>query len=113
VGSHRGVLALVHRSRAVVQLSEGFGEVLCVNQLVGRILHAHLPTMGRARWRRDEEELASIREGEMLIALVDGSRHAKVYTALLAHDSLVVPDLADGNGGLLVKERDDDATERF
>lgn len=113
VGSHRRVLVLVHRSGAVVQLSEGFGEILSVNQLVGRILHAHLPTVGRARWGRDEEELAGVRKGEMLIALVDRSGHAKVDAALLAHDSLVIPDLADGNGGLLVKEGDDDATEGF
>lgn len=96
-----------------MQLSERIGEILGVNQLVGRILHAHLPTVGRARWGRDEEELSSVRKSEMLIAFVDGSGHAKVDTALLAHDSLVVPYLADGDGGLLVKEGDDDATEGF
>jgi hypothetical protein len=49
----------------------------------------------------------------MLIALVDGSGHAKVDTALLTHDGLIVPDLADSDGGLLVEEGDDDATEGF
>jgi hypothetical protein len=109
--SHRRVLVLVHRSGAVVQLSKRISKVLSVDQLVGRIFETHLPAVGRARWGRNEEELAGVRKSEMLVSLVDWSRHAKVDTALLAHDSLVIPDLADGDGGLLVKERDDDAAE--
>jgi hypothetical protein len=111
--SHRRVLVLVHRPGAVVQLSERISKILSVDQLVGRIFKTHLPTVGRARWGRNEEELASIRKSEMLVSLVDWSGHAKVDTALLAHDSLVIPDLADGDGGLLVIERDDDAAERL
>lgn len=94
-----------------MQLSKRISKVLSVDQLVGRIFKTHLPAVGRARWGRNEEELASVRKSEMLVSLVDWSRHAKVDTALLAHDSLVIPDLADGDGSLLVKERDDDTAE--
>lgn len=95
----------------MVQLSKRISEILSVDQLVGRILEAHLPAMGRTRWRRDEEELASIRKSKVLIALIDGCRHAKVDSALLTHDCLVIPYLANGDSSLLVKEGDDNATE--
>jgi hypothetical protein len=97
----------------VVQLSKRISEILSVDQLVGRILEAHLPAMGRARWWRDEEELASIRKSKVLIALVDRCRHAKVDTALLTHDSLVIPYLANGDSSLLVEEGDNDTAEGF
>lgn len=84
-----------------------------MHELVGSILETILPAMGRARGRRDEEELAGVGESKMLISLVDRCRLAKVDAALLTHDGLVVPDLSDGDGGLLVVEGDDDASERL
>jgi len=49
----------------------------------------------------------------VLISLIDRCRLAKVDAALLTHDDFVVPDLSDGDGGLLVVEGDDDASERL
>lgn len=95
----------------MVQLGEGIGKVLSVDKLVGGILETVLPAVRRAWGRRDEEELASIGKGEMLVAGVEGSRLTEVDLELLTQEFLTVPDLADVDGGLLVEEGDDDATE--
>lgn len=104
---------VVDGTGAVVQLSQGVGQVLGVHELVGSVLETVLPAVGRAGRRRDEEELAGVGESEVLISLIDRCRLAKVDAALLTHDDLVVPDLSDGDGGLLVVEGDDDASERL
>lgn len=104
---------VVDGTGAVVQLSQSVGQVLGVHELVGSVLETVLPAVGRARRRRDEEELAGVGKSEVLISLIDRCRLAKVDAALLTHDSLVVPDLSDGDGGLLVVEGDDDASERL
>lgn len=104
---------VVDGAGAVVQLGQGVGQVLGVDELVGGVLEADLPAVGRAGRGGDEEELAGVGEGEVLVPLVDGGGLSKVDAALLAHDGLAVPDLADGDGGLLVVEGDDDAAERL
>lgn len=103
----------VDGSRAVVQLGERLGEVLGVDELVGRVLETHLPAMGRRGGRRDEEELARIGKREMLILDLDGRALAKVDLEPLPHDGLAIPDRADGDGGLVVPEGDEDAAERL
>jgi hypothetical protein len=95
----------------MVQLGKCISQILSVDQLVGRILKAHLPAVRRARRGRDEEELAGVGESEVLVALVDGRGFSKVDAALLAHDGLIIPDLADVYCGLLIEEGDDDAAE--
>lgn len=99
----------------VPQLGERLGEILGVHHGVGGILHALLPVVGRARGRADEEELAGVGQGQVLVGggYVDGGGLAKVDAAALAEDGLTVPDGADGDGGLLVEEGDDDAAERL
>lgn len=104
---------VVDGTGAVVKLSQSIGQVLGVHELVGSILETILPAVGRARGRRDEEELAGVGKSEVLISLIDRCRLAKVDAALLTHDGLVVPDLSDGDGRLLVVEGDDDASERL
>ena len=108
-GGHGGVED--GRVGLVVELGEGGGEVIGVDELVGGVLEAHLPAVGRARGWGDEEELAGVGEGEMLVAGTDGCVLAKVDLDLLAEDGLAVPYLADEDGAVLVKEGDDDATE--
>lgn len=98
---------------AVVQLGEGLCEVLGVDELVRGVLEAHLPAVRRAGRGRDEEELAGVGQLEVLGLGVGGGGLAKVDLELLAHDALAVPDLADGDGGVLVEEGDDDAPERL
>lgn len=99
----------------VPQLGKGLSEILSVHHGVGGILHALLPVVGRARGRADEEELAGIGQGQMLVGggYVDGGWLAKVDAAALAEDGLTVPDGADGNSGLLVEKGDDDAAKRL
>lgn len=83
-----------------------------MDELVRGVLEAHLPAVGRA-WRRgDEEELSGVGEGEVVgLGLVYRGRLAKVDLDALAHDGLAVPDLADGESGLDGVEGDDDAAE--
>lgn len=97
----------------VVQLVEGGGQVVGVHELVGGVLEAHLPAVRRRGRRRDEEELAGVRQGEAVVGGVDGRVLAEVDAGAVAHDALAVPGLADADGGLLVRERDDDAPERL
>lgn len=100
-------------ARVVVQLGEGLGEVLGVDLLVRGVLEAHLPAVGRAGRRRDEEQLPGVGQLEVavLVAQVQRGVLAEVDAAPLAHDGLPVPDGPHLHGGLLVQERHDDAAE--
>lgn len=103
----------VDGTRAVMKLGESLGEVFGVDELVGGVLETHLPAVRWRGGRRDEEQLPSVGKRQMLILDLDGRRLAKVDLEPLPHDSLPVPDLADGNGGLVVPEGDEDAAERL
>jgi len=78
----------------VVQLGESLGKVISMNLLVGRILEAHLPTVGRAGRGRDEEQLASVGQLQMFWLGLDGRVVAKVELDALTHDSFAVPHLS-------------------
>lgn len=82
-----------------------------MDKLVGSTLETVLPTVRGARWGRNEEELAGVRKSEMLIASINRRRLSKIDLELLAEEQLRVPNLADVDGGLLVEEGDDNATE--
>lgn len=73
-----------------MQLCQGLREILCVNELVGRVLELHLPAVGRRWWWRDEEELASVGEVEVLVFDFDGCWCAEVDFYALAHDGFTV-----------------------
>lgn len=97
----------------MVKLCERLSEILSVDELVWCILEAHLPAV-RWRWgRRDEEELSSVRKGEMLVLGFHGCRLTEIDLQTLAHDSLAIPHLPDINGSLFIVEGDQDATERL
>ncbi len=102
-----------HGVRVVVQLSEGLGEVLGVDLLVGCVLEAHLPALGWRGRGADEEELAGVGQLEVavLVTRPQGRVLAEVDAAALAHDGLAVPDSAHADGCLLVGEGDHDAAE--
>lgn len=86
-----------------------------MHHLVGRVLHAHLPAVRRARRRRDEEKLAGVRQRQVRVLLREVQRRwlAKIHAAALAEHRLAVPDGADGHSGGLVEEGDDEAGEGF
>lgn len=86
----------------VVKLGEGVGKILGMHELVGRILEAHLPAVRGAGRGRDEEELAGVGQGEVLVAGLHGGVLAKVHAYAVVHDGLSVPRLTHANGGLLV-----------
>ena len=62
-GVHVGVDGVV----VVVELGEGLGEVLGVNELVRGVLEAHLPSVRRRGRGADEEELASVGQLEVAV----------------------------------------------
>jgi len=69
--------------------------------------------MRRARRRADEEELAGIGEGQVDVLRIYGRVLAEIDTAILAENGLAIPNLAHGDGCLIVEEGDNDAPERF
>jgi len=97
--------------RPVVQLCERLGQIIGVDLLVRRVLELHLPAMRRRRGRGDEEELAGVGEGEVLVLRLDRGRLAEVDLDALAHDGLAVEGVADGDRGIVGVEGDDDAAE--
>ena len=96
----------------VVQLGQGRGEIIGVDEFVRGVLEGLLPTVRRGWGRADEKQLARIGERQVLV-LVQVQRRllAKVDAAPLAHDGPAIPHLAHLDGGLLVKERNHDAAE--
>lgn len=101
----------VDRVGAVVQLGQRLGKVLGVDQLIRSILEAHLPAVRWRGRRRDEEQLAGIREREVLVTSLDGCRLSEIDLDLLAHNELGVPGLSNGDSGVNVEEGDEDAAE--
>ena len=84
-----------------------------MDELVRSVFETDLPAV-RGAWRRgNEKELPGVRQGEMLITRADGCVLTEVDANSLAKNSLAIPDGANANSGLLVKEGHDDATERF
>jgi len=79
--------------------------------LVGRILQLHLPSMWWRRWRRNEEQLARVRQIQVLVSGLDVRVCAKVDLHHVAHDSFAIEDLLDADGGVFIVEGDDDARE--
>ena len=96
----------------MVQLGQGRGQVVSVDELVGGVLERLLPAVRRGRGRADEEQLAGVGQRQVLV-LVEVQRRvlAEVDAAALAHDGLAVPHLAHSDGGLFVEEGNDDAAE--
>ena len=97
----------------MVELGEGLGEVVGVDELVRGVLEAHLPAMrGRGRGA-DEEQLAGV--GQLEVAVLIGKVHrgvlAEVDAASLPHDGLAIPYRPHAHGGLLIREGHDDAAE--
>lgn len=100
-------------SRVVPEASECLGKVIGVYHLIGRILETHLPSLRGRRRRRDEKELAGVRQLEVVLLLFDWCRGAKVDSASLTQNRLTIPDLAHCYCGLLIEERDNYAPEGF
>jgi hypothetical protein len=79
-----------HGLSLAVQLGQSLSKVFGVNLLVGGIFEAHLPSMRGARRGRNEEELAGVGEGEVLIPGMNGSGLAKVDLAAITQEGLAV-----------------------
>ena len=101
------------RLRPGVEFCECLGEVLRVDERVGRVLVAHFPAHGRRRRRADEEELIALGQREVLVRGVHGRVDAEVDADAVAHERLAVERLPDGDGVLLGEEGDDQALEGF
>lgn len=108
---NRGLERVKRALAGGIQLGERRSQVIGMDHFIRRILQAHLPAMRGAGGRRDEEELASVGEGEVVRLGLDRGRVAKVDADAVAHDALAVPDFADGNGRVNVVKGDDDAAE--
>lgn len=86
----------------VPQFGQRVSQVLGVYLLVGRALEAHLPVMWRARWRADEKELASVRQGQALClgggtGIAERCGPAIVDLANGAQYALAIPDGTDAS----------------
>lgn len=102
-----------------VKHGQGVGEVTRVDFLVGRVLVAHGPAVGRAGWRGDEEELAELRRLKVALGPVqlflaeDGRWLAEVdpRSHVAVQESGALQLFADGDSIVVGMEGADDAPE--
>jgi len=97
----------------MMQLRQGFRQILRMYLFVWRIFQLHLPSMRRRRRGGDEEQLPCIRQVEMLVFGLDAGRLAEIHLDTLPHDCLAIEDLPNSNRGVFVEEGDYDAPEGF
>lgn len=109
----------VHRLRLIsLELGEGLSQIAGVHLLVGWVLVAHLPSVGRAGRRGDEEELVDLRGFKELLALglllaQNGGGLAKVdaWAHVAVQQAGAFEHLADGDRIFVGVEGADDAAE--
>jgi hypothetical protein len=72
-----------------------------------------LPSVRRAWWWRNKEQLLALRKVQVLIYRIDWSFLAKVDAYSLVHNVLTIEQLADANGVVGGVEGDNDAPQGF
>lgn len=94
-----------------MQTSKSLSQIFGMNNLVRSAFVLHFPSHGGGwRWT-DEEKLIALRERKVLVANVQRCVHSEVDADPATHHCFPVKALADGDGGLGVKEGDNYAAE--